>query len=65
MSTTLAKASFEIYTKTKFMIGFTEITGLHYEFECFDSCEEAEQWINDKGKKQKVYTIIKTYKHPD
>ena len=59
MSTTLAKVSFEIYTKTKFMIGFTEITGLHYEFECFDSCEEAEQWINQNISPNKSNEVVR------
>lgn len=65
MSATPVKESYEIYGKKSFMIGFSEITGLHYEHESFHSYEEAEKWIIDKGKKQKEYTIIKTYKHVD
>ncbi len=57
------KESYQIFGKSTFMIGFTEITGLHYEHESFNSYKDAEQWINDKGKKQKEYTIINTYKH--
>lgn len=63
MSTNISKASYKIYTKSTFMILFSQITGLHYENESFERYEEAEQWINEKGKKNKEYTILKTYKH--
>jgi hypothetical protein len=65
MTTTPAKASYQVYARSTFMIGFTEITGLHYENESFETNEEAETWIYQKGKKHKEYTIIKTYKHLD
>jgi len=65
MSTNPLKETYQIYSKSTFMIGVSEITGLHYEYESFNIHEEAEQWINNKGKKQNEYTIIRTYKHLD
>lgn len=65
MNNNSLKKSYQIYSKSTFMIGFTEITGQHYEHESFDTYEQAEQWINDKGKKQKEYTIIPIYRHLD